>query len=464
MAAGASDAVPGLMGRLLEFSAALREAGVAIAVSDDLDATTALRHLDLLDRSHFREALSAILVKDPAGRRTFEELFELYFPLRPVRSLPAVGEEDADDPAAAERYLDALVGGLMDGDEATIRRLAREAVERFGRAQGRDGTDSWFQYRVFRAVDVAVLLERLLTARAAQSGHDPSPLEGRLWRDEFEARLRTFRQEVEAEVRRRYAEQRGPDRVARGLVHIPLEERDFFRLTAVEQAQLRAHIRPLARKLATRLAVKRRQGRDGRLDVRRTVRRSLATGGVPFDPAFRSRRPHKPELFLLCDVSGSVAAFARFTLMLVHTLQDQFSKVRSFAFVDTLDEVTGLFAAGDLADAVARMTASADVVWFDGHSDYGHSLEVFQRRYATEVTARTSVLVLGDARNNYRASGTWALEDVARRARRVYWLNPERRALWDTGDSVASAYAAHVHEMVEVRNLAQLSRFVQRVA
>src|SRR5690606_11909283 len=159
-------------------------------------------------------------------------------------------------------------------------------------------------------------------------------------------------------------------------------------------------------------SAKRRRGRDGRLDVRRTVRHSLSTGGVPFDPAFKPRKPHKPELFVICDVSGSVASFARFTLMLVHTLQEQFSKVRSFALLDTRDEVTSMVETLDFTEGVRRMMSEAELVWLDGHSDYGHSFERFHAEHARDVSPRSTVLILGDARNNYRASNSWVVQEM----------------------------------------------------
>jgi uncharacterized protein len=223
-------------------------------------------------------------------------------------------------------------------------------------------------------------------------------------------------------------------------------------------------VQPLARKLATRLAVKRKRARDGRLDVRRTLRASLATGGVPAAPAFKARHVHRPELVVLCDVSGSVAAFARFTLLLCHALQGQFSRVRSFAFIDTVDEVTALLAAGDPVEAISGLAAKADLVRLDGHSDYGHAFERFLGVYGDAVTPRSTVLVLGDARNNYRAANAWALAEVHRRARRVYWLNPEPVVSWDSGDSIAGTYARHCDRMVECRTLRQLAAFVEQIA
>ena len=220
-------------------------------------------------------------------------------------------------------------------------------------------------------------------------------------------------------------------------------------------------LHPLSRKLAVRLARKRRHGRKGPLDFRATMRRSLSTGGVPIEPRFRHPRPAKPEIFVIADISGSVASFARFTLHLVYAISSQFSKVRSFVFVDGIDEVTRFFeGVVDPAEAVARINTEADVIWVDGHSDYGHALTEFHRRWGDQVTSRSSVMVLGDARNNYHASQSWVLEDLQARARHVYWLNPEPRDYWGSGDSIVGEYAAHCDDVVECRTLRQLEHFV----
>jgi uncharacterized protein len=457
--------INGLLQRVLDFTAALRRAGVGATQSEAIDAFRTLPHLDLLDRTQLREALAAVIVTSRSQRDAFDDLFELYFPARLAADddTPEVSDDPPED-VDPDDYLAELLETLMEGGDDTIRQMARMAVEEFGRVEGRDGGVSYFQYKVFRAVDIQQLLRDLLSRTQDEAGNELTPLQERLHRDEFEARLRTFHQEVEAEIRRRAAAQRGIDQVADRMSRPPVEDLDFFHLSAEDQAQLRAQIAPLARKLATRVAVKRRHGKQGRLDVRRTVRRSLSTGGVPFDPSFRPRRPHKPELFVICDVSGSVASFARFTLMLVHALQEQFSKVRSFAFIDTLDEVTSLFDGGDAGEAMKRMMSEAELVWLDGHSDYGHSFERFHAEHAADISPRSTVLILGDARNNYRQANAWVLEDLKRRSRQVYWLNPEPIQFWDTGDSIASNYGRFVDDMVEVRNLRQLAGFVERIA
>jgi len=230
-------------------------------------------------------------------------------------------------------------------------------------------------------------------------------------------------------------------------------------------ANLRRAIYPLTRKLAVRLARKRRHGRKGPPDFRNTVRHSLSYGGVPAELKFRYPRPSKPEIIVIADISGSVAAFARFTLHLVYAISGQFSKVRAFVFIDGLDEVTHMFeGVDDIAEAVHRVNTEADVVWVDGHSDYGHAFEVFWETYGKDVNSKSTVLILGDARNNYHAAQSWILKEIEQRARKLFWLNPEPKAYWDTGDSIVGEYGAHCEGVFEVRNLRQLEKFVDNLA
>jgi len=448
-----------MLDRMLEFAGALRTAGVPVAVSEDMDALRAAGLVPWEDREALKAALAATMVKSAAHRPAFDTLFDLYFGAG--RGPESLDERDADDdPQEPDDYMDELFRAMLTGDPSALRDLARRAVAQFGRVEGTNTGSPYFQYRVFRVVDMDALLRRLMEEIA---GRDLDPLEERLWQDEFDARMKQFREDVEAEVRRRLAEHRGAEQVAKHAVRPLPEDLEFVRATGEEIAQLRRSIRPLARKLATRLAMKRKSGRKGKLDVRKTVRHSLSTGGVPFDTRFKRRHVHKPELFLVCDISGSVSAFARFTLMFVHAFQAQFARVRSFVFVDTIDEVTHFFDKADFVDAIERMNREADVVWLDGHSDYGTSLERFWLRYGHEVGPRSSVVVLGDARNNYRSSGAWVLKELRKRARRVYWLNPEPKRYWDTGDSIASEYARYCDDMAEVSNLRSLERFVARM-
>ena len=314
----------------------------------------------------------------------------------------------------------------------------------------------YYLYRTRRSVDLDGALERL-----AAGGELPA-LEERLRRDELEVRANRFRQLVEEEIRRRLVADRGAQGVARTLRRPLPEDLDVMHASREELAALRRALDPLARKLAVRLARRRRHRRRGHLDFRRTMRQSMSYGGVPAEPRFRRPHPAKPEIVVIADVSGAVAAFARFTLQFVHAISSQFSRVRSFVFIDGVDEVTRFFeGTDDMAEAVQRVNAEADVVWVDGHSDYGHALGAFWARWGEEIGPRTSIILLGDARNNYHAAEAWVVAAMAGKARHVYWLNPEPRSYWDTGDSIVSQYGVHCDGVFECRSLRQLARFVE---
>jgi uncharacterized protein with von Willebrand factor type A (vWA) domain len=447
-----------MLDRMLEFGRALRSAGVPIAVSENLDALRALEHVRIDERDSMKAALAATMIKNEGHMPAFETLFDLYFGTG--RGPEAIAERDAgDDPVTPEDLSSELAAALAGDGGADLQEIARRAVAQFGRLQS-TASGTWYsQYQVLRTLDLDALVE-MLRARA-EADDALSPLERRLRLQEIEARVREFRQLTLTETRRRVAEHDGPEKVA-GYAVTPLPEDLSFLSATSDMAELRRAVRPLARKLATRIAMKRRRASRGQLDVRRTVRRSLSSGGVPFDTAFRHRAPHRPELVVLCDVSSSVSRFARFALMLTHALSSQFSRVRSFAFVDTLDEVTHFFDHEDFLVAVDRMYSEASVVHIDGHSDYGASLQRLHDVYGADIGPRTTLLILGDARNNYRAPEAWALKALRASARHTYWLNPEPVSDWDTGDSVASTYAACVDKMVEVRNLRQLEEFIAR--
>jgi hypothetical protein len=427
---------------LAGFVGELRAAGLPVSLTENVDAMQAVRHVPLDDREALRVAFAATMVKRPEHRPAFDAAFDAYF------SLPAAVVEDGGEDLGA-----LLDEALRSGDVEALQRVARMAVARLaGMEEGRGVRGTAYVFKTLRLLDVDGALARLL------AGADW------LERDDVGAAADRLRVEVEAEVRRRLVDERGAAAVAKSVRRPLPEDVDFLHASRDDLAALHRTLRPLARRMAARLARQRRHGRQGRLDFRRTLRRSLSTGGVPADPRFRRPHPHKPEIVVLADVSGSVATFARFTLQLVHALAGEFSAVRTFVFIDGIDDVTRLLSgADDLAAALERVHREADVVVADGHSDYGRALAAFWTRWGREVGPRTSVIVLGDARNNYHAANAWALDEVRRRARRVWWLNPEPRSYWDTGDSIVSEYAAHCDGVFECRNLRQLEHFVAQI-
>jgi uncharacterized protein with von Willebrand factor type A (vWA) domain len=453
----------------------LREAGVPVSMVEAIDAMKAVEAIDIGERVALRETLRATMVKNLRHERAFDTAFDVYFSnvLGPDES----NREDTDDPSLSngtdgERGgepnfdLDQLLSQLLDAlaglDEESLRRGARDAVSQLaGMEPGRPVGGTYYLYRTLRRLDLAGLEAQLI--EALMSDQDLSEFEQRLLTEDVQARLEMLREEIQEEIRRRLVADRGREAVARTLRRPLVEDVDLMHATNDELGDMEAAIGPLTRKLAARLA-RRRRKRTGRLDFRRTVRRSLATGGVPVDPQFRHPRPHRPEVWLICDISGSMATFSRFTLQFTHAMSTHFSKLRSFAFVDTVDEVTDFFGPGiDFNSAVNRITKEAEVVWLDGHSDYGNSLERFYSRYGSQLTSRTTVLITGDARNNYRPPRDAVLDDIAKASRAVIWLNPEPRSYWDTGDSTMSDYAKHCTSVHEVRTLRQLEEFVENL-
>ncbi|UUU20515.1 VWA domain-containing protein [Streptomyces sp. DSM 40750] len=501
MTAGAPDArtPPGspLAERLTAFVRALRGHGIPIGPGETVDAAAVLEVLGLADRERIREGLAAALLRADRQRAVFDAAFELYFPL-------GVGElTGARDASAGDRdeLRDRLAEALATNDAAALTRLAGEAVDLLGR-YGSPGSDGWSAHQTLDRLRPQTLLARILAARrdgeagfsgagsgggfrmgfggglsldsgrGAGAGTGSGPGSGfgsggftdRLDADEIRRRIEDFRNRVRTEARRRVAERRGAEMIAERGIAPSADQVDFLIASREQLAELRRTVQPLARKLATRLAARRRRAARGRIDIRRTLRRSLSTGGVPLRPAYRRHRPARPEIVLLCDVSGSVAGFANFTMLLVQAMRDQFSKVRVYAFVNRVDEVTHLVTTGeaDPAELGRRIATEAAISGWHGSSDYGAALGEFAERHLDAVGPRTSVIVLGDARTNGFDPNAAALRRVAARARRVHWLNPEAPGQWSTGDSAAHVYAEIV-DMHACRNARRLGELVTRL-
>jgi hypothetical protein len=461
-----------LLDRHVGFVHALREAGLTVSVAEGIDAIESMHVIELLDREQLRAALAATLVKRQLHRPTFDTVFDIFYPpvtgdsaLRPSSTEPPEREPDAahrgplEDPVR-DRVRADLTTYLRDGDERLLEVVARDAVAAFGAVPGRrPGQSSWSRMSVLERVSAQTLMAGLL--EQVLIGDDRGGLAERRARTTINDRIARFERRVDVDVRRRLAELSDADSVARTAARPSLERVNFLSATRTDLAALRREIQPLARRLAARLTIDQRRGTRGQLDFRRTIRASLSSGGVPLTTHHRPRRPLKSDLVVLCDVSESVTSFAHFTLLLVYALREQFTKVRAFAFVDELDEVTRFFTpGGEVIEAVTRLANEADVTWLLGRTDYGRAFELFAHRFPDVVGPRTSLLILGDARSNYGDLALPTLTELAGRAKHAHWLNPERHGIWDTGDSRASTYDAIV-PMVECRNLAQLGEFVR---
>jgi uncharacterized protein len=458
-----SDVIGGVV---LRMTAALRRAGVAVSTGEAVDAARALEVMDAGEQRQVRAALRTTLIKRQGDAGTFERIFDALAGFAGGDPGPAgsastgIAGATATMPHAsagahATALLEHLVAALQEDDTEALRALATLAVDQFGGA-GASSQDSEraLLYRVLRGIDLARILQRAL--REHDAAADGSVVVEALGSAEVTARVEEFRRLLAQEVRRRLDLRSMKDQ---GDIHsssTSAEDVPILGASPTDLVALQRALRPLARKLAVRGARRTRPTTRGRLDVRRTIRKSLSTGGIPLEPRWRRPRTTRPELVVLCDVSGSVAEFARFTLALMSAMSTEFSALRCFAFVDGVDEVTRIVAEADGALLPGHVLARTDVVWDDGHSDYGRVWNVVASRFADAFTPRSSLVITGDARSNYRAANAAGLAHIARSVREVHWLNPERREFWDTGDSVMSLYARTCDSVHEVRTLRQL--------
>ena len=460
--------------------AELRAVGIPVSVGEHLDAAGALNAIPLSDKEVLRTALQAALIKNPEHLSTFNLIFELHTAGTPESGRgPLAGLSD-------EELRAALRQAIAADDGLALAQLADEYVRRFAGAQpGERVAGVMYTRAVTAAADLEGLRADLLGDGAAGGGAGGGPgggagggagdpgdpagsglasVRARLARAGVDQGVGRFRAEIQAAVRRLLVADRGAAAVRATMrVRLP-EDTDIGTASAAELEAMTTAIAPLARQL-TRVLARQPAYRRRRLSIRATLRRSMSSGGVPFRIMTEPARPPRPEIVVLCDVSGSVSAFSRFTLDLLIALDSRLSRLRVFAFVDGLAEITSLVsearAAGRRLD---QRQVTRQAVRFSGSSDYGWVLREFAERHARQLTRRSVVLVVGDARTNYLDPAAEALAEIQRRAGEVYWLNPEPRRNWDSGDSVISRYAPFCGRVEECRSLRQIADFVRSLA
>jgi uncharacterized protein with von Willebrand factor type A (vWA) domain len=448
----------GLPERLLGFAEELRNEGVAIGTAELLDAFAALGEVPWTEREDVREALAATLAKSQEDRRVFELVFERFFFRaaeaealdRDVREDGGVGGAEGGDEAPTQIDLDALraqiARALRDGSEGAMRDLARLAIAAFGRQGEGSGV-------------IGVDVQRIRRALGLRSEPQPDlpeddPRREGLPRDalrSFEGHLRRELERALIERTRRLPSARPLNELDRALPSGPLQD-----LAAVHRI-----VAQLKRRLATQGHEVRGHRRHAHVDFRRTMRASLQTGGVPIVLKYRPRRPRRPEIYVLCDVSTSVTSASVFFLSVLHALHDSFRKLRSFVFIERVSEVTEIFERERnfkaVNEAIGRDAGVADV---SGYTDYGRVWEEFLVKVEDDLHPRATVIVLGDARTNGRDPRADLFAAITAKAGRTFWLNPEPRLYWNYGDSVIAAYEQYC-QAFECWTTGQLEDFVK---
>jgi uncharacterized protein with von Willebrand factor type A (vWA) domain len=452
---GSSDASrpSGFAPRLLEFADELRNEGMHVGTSELLDAFAALEHVPWTTEEDFRSALAATLAKSQEDRRVFDILFDRYF-FRAVereaveRGLseqrPAQGGEDGTN-LDLDSLREQIRGAIREGSDGEMRDLARLAIAAFGRAGEGSGVIGVDVQRIRRTLGLRGQSEQEMTARPDP---DSVPRE----------RLRLFERHLRRELERDMIERTQSLPPARPL-------REFDRALPSNPLQDLAAVHRIVMQLKRRLATQGHELRGRRrshvVDVRRTMRSSLETGGVPLQLRYRPKRPRRPELFVLCDVSTSVTSASVFFLSVLHALHDSFRKLRSFVFVERISEVTEVFERERSFKAVSRAIATdSGVADVSGYTDYGRVWLEFYERVIDDLDPRSTVIVLGDARTNGREPHAKAFGAIAERSSRMFWMNPEPKLYWNYGDSVMAAYEPYCDGVFECWTTKQLEGFV----
>ncbi len=459
---------------LQRFGGILRQAGLRLSTAELIDAMRACQLTGMQDSVTTRSVLAATLVKRQEDRPTFDLLFDLFFlggqglaALAGDSPLSALVEKLELDESGKQKLLELLAAEMAEMSAMGRMALGLESrdiaalVQAAGLAEELGDIRSplqvgFYSYRLLarlgldEAAEMAEQVARRVSAHLRP--HDADQLVGLVAEN-----LRDFRQGVRSYVQAQF-ELRNPE-FRQQVTRDGLADRSLSQLTAVEVDAMRNEIRRLARVLKARMALRKRARARGTLDLRKTTRASLATGGVPFVLRFRHRPRRKPRLVVLCDVSDSVRNVSRFMLQFTYMLQELFAGVHSFAFVAEMAELSDLFHNSEL-DVALEQALSGAVVNLFANSNYGQAFSEFSQRHMGLINRRTTVLIIGDGRNNYHPARAELVGDMRRRCRQLIWLNPEAPAAWSFGDSAMREYEPHCDKVVVAHSLRSLERVV----
>ncbi len=468
--------------KILEFTNILRKSGIRVSTAEAIDAFRALDEVSVGEREVFRDALRATMVKRGEEVPAFDQLFDLFWSGFYDSLRDAFGEAAAaldrlgtnlDDllRQIAEQLrgaegdlgdLSELARALLTADLAALEQLIRAAAEQ----AGADRIENFLQIGFFgrrtqegMGLDGAGQDLRDLADRLEQAGLSAEQVKAlrELIEQLMEAARRSVRSFIEREL-----QQQNHDYMEK-FRRETLLEKSFYHLTEEEIRKMREVVERLAQRIKNILSTRRRRLKRGKLDLHQTLRRNMSHGGVPFELVFKQRKKDRPKLVILCDVSSSVANVSRFMLQFVYTLQEAFTKIRAFVFVAELGEVTQLFQDADVNEAIEQALDGGGAINVYTRSNFGYAFHHFWQNHLAAVDNKTTVLVLGDARNNYNDPRAWCLRDIHNKAKNVVWLNPESPNAWGFGDSVMDKYLAYCDVAEECRNLRQLSSVVDRL-
>jgi uncharacterized protein with von Willebrand factor type A (vWA) domain len=464
--------------KIVEFTNILRKAGLRVSVSETLDAFTALDEMSLDDRELFKDALRTSMVKRSDDIEAYDRLFDLFWSgfhdqlrqelqaalgsMGAAFDLERLLEQLQQLMADMDFDLSELAQALLSMDAHALEQLIQGASEEVELDNIRNMLQiGFFSRRMLEQLDLEGAQGELrsLIDRLRQAGMSEQDLKklSELTQAISEALRRAVRQFTEREL-----DKQNHDYLER-YRRESLQEKSFYNLTEDDLRRMREVVTRLAQKLKNIVTMRRRRERRGKFDIKQTVRRNMAHGGVPFELIFKRRRKEKPKLVILCDISSSVANVSRFFLQFSYQLSEIFTRIRSYVFVAELGEVTEIFRNQDVFDAIDQAVDGGDVINPYTRSNFGMAFETFWRDHLAAIDKRTTVVVIGDARNNYNDAKAWCLRDIHNKAKNVVWINPESPGAWGFGDSVMDKYLPYCDVAEECRNLKQLSRLVDQL-
>ncbi|MDZ4768234.1 MAG: VWA domain-containing protein [Chloroflexota bacterium] len=452
---------------MISFIRALRTAGVRISLAESLDALNGTEVVGIGDREQFRAAMRTTLVKEARDQSKFEQFFPLFFGANRPPMNDVMDELTPEQQQQMQQALDAL-GGDMQALRDLLRQLLEgrpfddDQLDQAGQQSGlNNATDMdqrrWFERRMERQLNMQQLqaaIEQLLEMLQ----------QGGMSRDELQ-QLREMLEQNAAGLTDQVSNFVGANIAERMAMQEPQESPDlldipFTRLSDSDLDAIRAEIRRLAARLRSRAALRQRRDKSGKMDTRRTMRANMRYGGVPIELKFQEHHV-KPCLVLICDVSTSMRHCVEFLLTLIYELQDQVAKTNSFVFIGDLVDISMIFQELEPMSAVERVLEENP----PGHysTDLGNSLATFQHDHMGLITPKTTVIILGDGRNNYRNPRADIAGDIMRKSRRLIWFNPESQGQWGTDDSDMLEYAARAHGVFRVSTLRELASAVDRI-
>ncbi|HOJ29622.1 MAG TPA: VWA domain-containing protein [Spirochaetota bacterium] len=431
-------------GVFFEFAEVLKKAGVNLSIVEVMDMMHALPLISIAEKEIFKQTLATTLIKDYTDIPIFNQCFEEFFQRKKGNdSLLEVyaSHTNTDDFIFSQEeksILESLIDDFLDSHPQSFFKKSNEYLTKIfineiqsSEAGGAIGLSLFNRRSRFASGGAEDSIQQELSPQVFEA------IMGMLRRRMFERNMGSAIKQREDYLLNKYIYQLKPDEIK----------------------EMRELIKRFGQKMKNRISLRKKKVKRGTIDIKRTLRRNLQYGGVPFKIFHRDRKVDRPQLVVMCDISSSVNQYSRFMLLLTYTLQSLFAKVRTFAFISNLVEITDLFREMDPERALNSIFNDTNFTYGWG-SNYGNSFNQFIQNYSDALTSKTTVLILGDARNNNQDPGLDSFIKIKERSRNIYWLNPDRKHLWDWSDSIASLYIPHCTEMREVKNFLDLSHFI----